>query len=133
MLPPRCSLAYRQFLVAAHHMTICFIMMSNHPALAVLEFQQGQLPTALEFFKRTRSELSTLRKCRVWTDKVQAFDVNGNYFEIYGLGYVDKDVVPLLQSINTVFKPDQIHNPISKPYKEFKTGRRYPWAQDRVM
>jgi len=107
--------------------------MSDPTALAVFEFEQGQLTAALDFFKRTRSELSTLRKCRVWADRVQAFDVNGDYFEIRGLGYLDQEVVPVLQSINTVFKPDQIHNPISGPYKEFKTGRRYPWAQDRVM
>jgi hypothetical protein len=35
--------------------------------------------------------------------------------------------------VNTVYNRDTIHDPIAEPYKEFKTGRRYPWAQDRVM
>ena len=96
-------------------------------------YEAGQLQAALDFFKRTRSELSTLRKCRVWTDKVQVFDVNGDYFEISGLGYPDPDILPVLKSINTAFKPDQIHEPIDRTYKEFNTGRRHPWAEDRVM
>jgi len=99
---------------------------------AVYHFN-GELQLALDFFKRTRSELSTLRKCRVWSDRIQVFDVNGNYFEIVGLGYLDPDIRPVLQSINAVFKPDQIHNPIDRPYKEFKTSKRRPWAEDRVM
>ena len=107
--------------------------MSDADPQAIHTYTSGKLDDALEFFKRTRSELSTLRKCRVWVDKVQAFDVNGDYFEIRGLGYPDQDVRPVLLSIDTVFNPEQIHNPISQSYKEFKTGRRYPWAQDRVM
>ena len=106
--------------------------MGNSDPKAVLQFT-GELGRALEFFKRTRSELSTLRKCRVWTDRIQVFDVNGDYFEIVGLGYGDPDIRPLLQSINAVFKPEQIHNLIERPYKEFKTSRRHPWAEDRVM
>ena len=107
--------------------------MCETPAQAFHTYEVGQLQAALDFFKRTRSELSTLRKCRVWTDKVQIFDVNGDYFEIRGLGYPDPDVLPILQSINTVFKPEHLHDPIESPYKEFKTGRRHPWAEDRVM
>ena len=26
-----------------------------------------------------------------------------------------------------------LHNPTDAEYKEFDTGRRYPWAYDRVM
>lgn len=74
-----------------------------------------------------------LRKVRVWTDRVQVFDVNGDFFEVRGVGYQDPDVVPVLHAINTAFKPELIHNPIELEYKEFKTGRRHPWAEDRVM
>ena len=42
-------------------------------------------------------------------------------------------VVPILQNINTAYNPETIHNPIEAEYKEFDTGRRYPWAYDRVM
>ena len=97
------------------------------------EHQPGQVTESLDFLRRLRSELSTHRMVRVWTDKVQVFDVNGNYFEVTGIGYPDEDVVPILLAVNTVFRPEQIHHPIDRPYKEFKTGRRYPWAQDRVM
>jgi hypothetical protein len=35
--------------------------------------------------------------------------------------------------VNTAFNPETIHNPIDLEYKEFKTGRRRAWAEDRVM
>jgi hypothetical protein len=40
---------------------------------------------------------------------------------------------PLLQSINAVYNPSTIHEPTDAEYKEFKTGRCRPWAEDRVM
>jgi hypothetical protein len=39
----------------------------------------------------------------------------------------------VLKSFDTPFNPETIHAPFAGPYKEFKTGRRYPWAADRVM
>jgi hypothetical protein len=101
--------------------------------LAVHDYVQGGLEAALEFLKRTRSELRSLRKVRVWKDKLHIIDVNKDYFEIRGIGYVDADVIPLLRNINTAFDPKLIHNPIDADYKEFDTGRRHPWAEDRVM
>ena len=97
------------------------------------EYESGQLQSALDFFKRTRKDLSTLRKCRVWVDRVQVFDVNGEFFEIRGLGYPNDDIVPVLQSINAVYKPDKIHRSVDRSFKEFLTGKRHPWAEDRVM
>jgi len=87
----------------------------------------------LEFLKRTRSELRSLRKVRIWTDHVHIIDVNKDYFEIRGLGYVDADIVPVLRNINTAFDPQKIHEPTTLEYKEYDTGRRRPWAEDRVM
>jgi len=101
--------------------------------LAVHDYVQGGLEAALEFLKRTRSELRSLRKVRVWTDKLHIIDVNKDYFEIRGIGYADADIVPLLRNVNTAFDPKLIHNPIETDYKEFDTGRRHPWAEDRVM
>jgi len=101
--------------------------------LAVHEFVQGGLEAALEFLKRTRSELRSLRKVRVWKDKLHIIDVNKEYFEIRGIGYGDADVIPLLRNINTAFDPKTIQNPTEAEYKEFDTGRRHPWAEDRVM
>lgn len=106
---------------------------TSGPPLAVLDYRPGELAASLEFLKRTRSELRSLQRVRVWTDRVQVFDVNHNYFEIRGLGYHDADVVPVLRMINTSFKPETIHSPIDGPYKELPTGRRYPWAHDRVL
>jgi hypothetical protein len=103
----------------------------NEP-LATHDYTPGGLDAALEFLKRTRSELRTLRKVRVWKDKLHIIDVNKDFFAIHGLGYGDADIVPILQNINTAFNPETIHNPIAD-YKEFDTGRRYPWAYDRVM
>ncbi|MBI81696.1 MAG: hypothetical protein CMJ81_00735 [Planctomycetaceae bacterium] len=45
---------------------------SEPPAAAIHEYETVNLQPALDFLKRTRSELRTLRKCRVWTDKLQA-------------------------------------------------------------
>lgn len=100
---------------------------------AIFEYAPGRLAEALEFLKRTRSELRSLRMVRVWADRVQVFDVNRDVFEIRGLGYADPDVVPVLEMVNTNFKPETIHAPLDAPYKEFLTGRRYPWAHDRVL
>jgi hypothetical protein len=101
--------------------------------LAVHDYVQGGLEAALEFLKRTRSELRSLRKVRVWKHKLHIIDVNKDYFEIRGIGYPDADIVPLLRNINTAFDPKLIHNPTDAEYKEFDTGRRHPWAEDRVM
>jgi len=100
---------------------------------ATHDYVPGGLDAALEFLKRTRSELRTLRKARVWKDRVQVLDVNKDFFEIRGLGYADADIVPLLRNINTAFNPQTIHDPFQGEYKEFDTGRRHPWAEDRVM
>ena len=101
--------------------------------LATHDFVEGGVDAAIAFFRRTRSELRTLRLVRVSTEWVQLFDVNGDYFELRGLGYSDAEIIPVLRSFDTPFNPDSIHVPIASPYKEFKTGRRYPWAADRVM
>jgi hypothetical protein len=101
--------------------------------LATHDYTPGGLDAALEFLKRTRSELRTLRKVRVWTDHLHVIDVNKDYFEIRGVGYPDADVTPLLQSLNTAFDPKTVHNPTPAEYKEFDTGRRHCWAEDRVM
>jgi hypothetical protein len=101
--------------------------------LAVHEYRPGELDAAMEFLKRTRSELRMLRMVRVGQGFLRIYDVNGDLFEIRGLGYRDADLIPLLQSINAVYNPNTIHEPTDAEYKEFKTGRCRPWAEDRVM
>jgi hypothetical protein len=101
--------------------------------LATHDFAAGGLEAALEFLKRTRAELRELRRVRLWKDRLQVIDVNKDIFEIRGIGYGDAEVVPLLRTINTAFNPQTLHEPIEADYKEFDTGRRYPWAHDRVM
>jgi hypothetical protein len=101
--------------------------------LAAYDYSPGSLESALEFLKRTRSELRTLRKVRIWKDKLHIIDVNKDYFEIRGIGYTEPDIIPILRNINTAFDPQTIHVPIASEYKEYDTGRRHPWAEDRVM
>jgi hypothetical protein len=96
-------------------------------------YTEHGLEAALEFLKRTRSELRQLRKVRVWRDRIHILDVNKDLFEICGVGYENSEVVPLLQAVNTAFNPQTIHQPTESEPKEFDTGRRYTWAQDRVM
>ncbi len=101
--------------------------------LATHQYTPGGLEAALEFLKRTRAELRQLRKARVWKDKLHVIDVNKDFFELTGIGYADADIVPLLKSVNTAYNPETIHQPTEDEYKEFNTGRRHPWAEDRVM
>ncbi len=101
--------------------------------LATHDFTADNLPNALEFLKRARWELRELRMVRVWKDRYQVIDVNKDYFEVRGIGYPDADIVPLLRAVNAAFDPVTIHDQIPTEYKEFLTGRRHPWAHDRVM
>src|SRR5437870_1104927 len=101
--------------------------------LATHDFSSGTLGDALEFLKRTRSELRALRQVRIWKDKFHVIDVNKDFFEVRGIGYAEPDIVPLLRAVNTAFDPQTIHNSTHSEYKEYDTGRRHPWAEDRVM
>jgi hypothetical protein len=103
------------------------------PPLAIHDYVPGALDAAIEFLKRTRSELRMLRKVRLWKDRLQVIDVNKDYFEIRGIGYPDPDIIPLLDNVNTAYNPETLHSPTDAEYKEFDTGRRRPWAEDRVM
>jgi len=107
--------------------------MAEIDPLQTHDYNAGQLDQALAFLKRTRDELRTLRKVRVFRDRLLVIDVNGDAFEVRGLGYPDRDVVAVLDVLNTAYKRDAIHQPADAEYKEFKTGRRYAWAADRVM
>lgn len=104
----------------------------NEP-LATIRFQPGNVDVVLEFLKRTRSELRMLRRVRVWKDRIQILDINGDAFEVVGIGYPDADITAILDAVNTAYKRDRIHLETDDEFKEFKTGRRYCWAQDRVM
>jgi hypothetical protein len=107
--------------------------MSSGKALASFQFEPGKLDEALQFLKRTRSELRMIRKLRVYTDRVHVLDVNGDWFEVLGVGYPDADVISLLEAVNAAFNRETIHNPTDDEYKELGAGRRYTWAADRVM
>src|SRR5688572_1255652 len=107
--------------------------MSSGRVIASHVHQPSQLEATLEFLKRTRSELRMLRKVRVYRDHVHVIDINGDWFEILGVGYPDADVVPVLRAVNTAFNNETIHLDVSDAYKELNAGRRYPWAADRVM
>ncbi len=91
------------------------------------------LPAADRFVRSTRWELREVWFVRVWKDRYQIFDVNKDFVEVRGIGYPDPDVVPLLWLVNAAFDPATLHEPTTAEYKEFLTGRRFPWAHDRVM
>lgn len=107
--------------------------MPDYEPLATFRYEPGQVDQVLEFLKRTRNELRTLRRVRVWIDQLRVYDVNGDCFEVTGVGYPDDAIKPILDAVHTSYKPDSIHNAFSGPFKEFKTGKRRPWAEDRVM
>jgi hypothetical protein len=101
--------------------------------LATHDYAPGGLHAAQEFVKQTRWGLRELWMVRVWADRYQIIDVNKDAFEIRGVGYADPDIVPLLRGVNAAFDPATVHDPTGAEYKEFLTGRRFPWALDRVM
>ena len=82
--------------------------------LATYDHKTGDAEETFEFLKRTRNELRVLRKVRVWTDRIQVFDVNGDYFEVCGVGYPSDDIRPILDAVHTAYKPESIHNPIER-------------------
>jgi hypothetical protein len=108
-------------------------MSKPHIPLAKYDFETGELEAVFEFLKRMRSEMRMLRKVRAWTDRFEIFDINGDTFEVRGIGYPDKDIVALLDKVNANYKPKTIHDAVEADFKEFKAGRRYAWASDRVM
>ena len=124
---------FRRSLRDAGVLQVLRATMSAGRCVADIRYQPGQVNEVLEFLKRTRSELRMLRKAYVYLDKVRIFDVNGDWFQVGGVGYADADVVPVLDAVNTAFNRETIHKPTDDEYKEFKTGRRYTWAADRVM
>jgi len=107
--------------------------MALTPPIAVHDYEPGGLDAALTFLKRARYELRQLRRVRAARGLVRIFDVNNDVFEIRGLGYADPDLIPLLKSIGAAFDPNTIHEPAAAEFKEFKTGRCHPWAEDRVL
>ena len=107
--------------------------MNERLPVASHSYVPGQLEEVLEFLKRTRNELRVLRKVRIWTDRMRVYDVNGDCFEVEGIGYPDEDIKPVLDAVHTAYKPASIHIGVAGPFKEFKTGKRRPWAEDRVM
>lgn len=101
--------------------------------LATHDYARGGLDAADRFVRSTRWGLRELWMVRVWPDRLRIIDVNKDYFEVRGVGYPDPDVVPLLHLVNAAFDPATIHDPTPAEYKEFLTGRRFPWAADRAM
>ena len=101
--------------------------------LATHDHSAADANATFEFLKRTRWELRELCHVRVFRDRFQVLDVNRDVFEIRGVGYPDPDIVALLKAINTAFDPETIHKPTDAEYKEFATGRRHTWAEDRLM
>jgi hypothetical protein len=101
--------------------------------IASHEFAPGELPELLTFLKRMRAELRMLRKVHVYPHELRIIDINGDCFQVCGLGYADPDIIEVLDTVNTAYKRAVIHDPTDDEFKEFKTGRRYCWAADRVM
>ncbi len=101
--------------------------------LATHDYSAAAADAAFEFLKRTRWELRELRHVRVFKDRFLILDVNRDCFEVRGVGYADPAIVALLKAVNTAFDPETIHKPTDAECKEFATGRRHPWAEDRVM
>ncbi len=100
---------------------------------ASLAYDAAQPDEMVAFVKRAWTELRTLRRVRVWQDRFRVYDINGDCLEVTGIGYPTEGITRLLDAVYAAYSPDVIHDPIAGDFKEFLTGKRYPWAQDRVM
>jgi hypothetical protein len=107
--------------------------MSEPDPTESMVYDGEQEDEVLEFLKRAWNELRSLRKVRVWKDRFRIYDINGDSFEVLGIGYPDAGIVALLNTVNAAYRPELIHEPFSGPFKEFLTGKRYPWARDRIL
>jgi hypothetical protein len=107
--------------------------MSDAAPVAIHQHVAGNLEATLDFLKQMRYKLRELRRAQVGEHWLRAFDVNGDFVEIAGVGFVDEEILAVLDALNAVFNRETIHVPTARPHKEFKTGKRRPWAEDRVM
>jgi hypothetical protein len=107
--------------------------MSDVSPKGTWQFDAGDLDGAHRFLKRCWSELRALRRVRIWSDRVRVYDVNGDCFELTGVGYADPSAPWVLDQVNANYDRQSLSQPTGEPYKEYLTGRRYNWAQDRVM
>tara|TARA_B100000029_G_C17465157_1_gene920008 strand:+ start:254 stop:580 length:327 start_codon:yes stop_codon:yes gene_type:complete len=108
-------------------------MVEDPSPRASYNYADGTLEESLVFLKRIRSELSIPKKVQVWPDRFGVFDVNGEWFEVLGIGYLSPEITELLDAVNAVYRKDSIAKPFSREFKEFPTGKRYAWGVDRVM
>ncbi|MCG8449990.1 MAG: hypothetical protein MI725_10495 [Pirellulales bacterium] len=98
-----------------------------------IDHTPGRVDEVLGFLKQSRGVLRELRMVRIWTDRLEVIDINLDAYEIRGLGFADEEIIPVLDAVNAVYNQATIHEPTDLEYKEFQTGRRRPWAVDRVM
>ena len=119
------QIAWRDLKPAARDRVLA--MLKQHPHYASLIEPSDVKPDDPAYAERA------FMHAAVWADRLRILDVNGDSFEVRGVGYPDADVVPLLRAVNTAFDPATIHDPTPLESKEFLTGRRHPWAEDRVM
>lgn len=99
--------------------------------LAWPQERAGEIPG---LFHTLRTQLREWRFVRLWKDRLAVIDINGDYITIDGLGYASPDVHQILRAIGAAYNTQTIHDgPARGDFKEFKTPRRHPWAEDRVM
>ena len=94
--------------------------------------QPDRLTDTIDFLKQARWELREWRRVELTPTSFSLFDVNGDFLRIDGIGYDDAEVVTLLRAVNAAYDPETLQTPSSMP-KEYFTGRRHPWANDRAM
>ena len=75
------------------------------------------------------NELQGYNVERAQQQAAEIYDITTQVLQIAS----DEEITTLLDAVNTAYKRDRIHMETTDEYKEFKTGRRYCWAQDRVM
>lgn len=106
----------------------------NGQLVMTLDWPDGQSGQVPGLFHTLRTQLREWRFVRLWRDRLAVIDINGDYIYIEGLGYASPDIHHVLKAIGTAYNTQTIHDePARGDYKQFKTGRRHPWAEDRVM
>ena len=101
--------------------------------LAVHDYARAAWTPPWTFLKRTRAELRLLRMVRLGKDLLHVYDVNKDFVRGPRHRLPRRRRGAALAERQHGLQPRDDPRPTDAEYKEFDTGRRHPWAEDRVM
>jgi hypothetical protein len=100
--------------------------------VAVYTGSLDDTPALIQFFRREKDRLRSLRKLVISPERTVLWDVNRDRLEFPGLTYGAPALEALLRELGVVFQPQAVRDPAAR-VTEFDLSVRHPWGEDRVM